>query len=369
MKEISDFIDIFTSLYNQAGYAGEEDQILPSVEVLNNICSTILNAGCIQEEGRFSSFRVCFLKQESDILDAYVYSHRLKLETPVPFTVSGLHKLAPAINPSMSYLALDLTTKPYMITDIIVSFSTWERVRKGESHTGSAMPLIPNFHSKGPGEIDACIGERVIVSYSFGKSQISRSDAFTSSAVADCLRSGSSVSDKERIQFLSRVLWNVDHYRHGGALLILPVGYDESKYLDIKYRLKSRFLFNEDKSLVDMSKVAREKELTSYSDFIAKLTTVDGAVVLDKNLDLYGFGAEILTDRMERKTPSISFLRPDNTEDTTKKFTDNGTRHRSGYRLCNCIDDSVVIVCSQDGTVRACTKVDGKVVVFSNIVI
>lgn len=369
MTEILDFVNTFTELYNQAGYEKEEAQKLPPVEILNDLCSTILNAGCIQEEGRFSSFRVCFLKQDSDYLDAYVYSHRLKLESPVPFTVAGLHKLAPAINPSMSYLALDLTSKPYMITDIIVSFSTWEKARKGEAHSGAAMPLIPNFHSKGPGEIDACIGERVIVSYCFGKSQISRSDAFTESAVADCLKNGSNVSDKERIQFLSRVLWNVDHYRHGGALLILPVGCDETQYLDIKYRLHSRFIFNEEKSLVDMSKVARDKELVSYSDFIAKLTTVDGAVVLDKNLDLYGFGAEILTDRMERKTPNIAFLRLDNTEDSTKKFTDNGTRHRSGYRLVNCIEDSVAIICSQDGSVRACTKKDGKVLVYSNIVI
>ena len=369
MTEIRDFVNTFTKLYNNDGYTKEEDQQLPSVAILNDICSTILNAGCIQEEGRFSSFRVCFLKPGSDILDAYVYSHRLELETPVPFTVSGLWKLAPAINPSMSYLTLDISSKPYMITGIIASYTTWEKRRTGEKSTGSTMPLIPNFHSKGPGEIDACMGERVIVSYSFGKSLISRSDVFQSSAVADCLRSGSDISDSERFRFIARVLWNVNHYRHGGALLILPEGCEESEYIDIKYKVKSRFLFNDDKSLVDMVKAARDKELISYSDFIAKLTTVDGAVVLDKNLNLYGFGAEILTDRMERHTPSMCFLKTDNTEDITKKFNDNGTRHRSGYRLCNSIENSVAIICSQDGTVRACTKVDGTVVVYSNIVI
>ena len=61
MNEIRDFVNTFNELYTQEGYAQEEDQNLPSVEILNEICSTILNAGCIQEEGRFSSFRVCFL--------------------------------------------------------------------------------------------------------------------------------------------------------------------------------------------------------------------------------------------------------------------------------------------------------------------
>ena len=150
---------------------------------------------------------------------------------------------------------------------------------------------------------------------------------------------------------------------------VIIFGFDESKYLDIKYRVNSRFIFNEEKSLVDMSKTARDKELVSYSDFVAKLTTVDGAVVLDKNLNLYGFGAEILTDRMERRTPKMRFLKTDDTEDPSKRFDDNGTRHRSGYRLCNCIENSVAVICSQDGTIRACTKQDGAVVVYSNIVV
>ena len=369
MDEIRNFVTTFNDLYNQAGYAKEEEQILPPLEIMNEVCSTLLNASCNREEGLFSSFRVCFLKEKSDILDAYLYSHRLKLEKPVPFTVPGLKKLVPAINPSMSYLALDLSSQPYMITDIIASFSSWEKVRTGEMSSGSAMPLIPNFLCKGPGEIDACIGERVIVSYIFGNTQISRSDVFISSLVADALRSGSDVSDKERLQFLSRTVWKVSHYRHGGALLILPVGFDEKKYLDIKYRISCKFIFNEEKSLVDMSKTAREKELVSYSDFVAKLTNVDGAVVLDKNMNLYGFGAEILTDKMERRTPKMRFLKQHNTEDPTKRFDDNGTRHRSGYRLCNCIEDSVAVICSQDGTIRACTKQDGAVVVYSNIVV
>lgn len=58
MDEIRTFINTFNDLYNQGGHAKEEEQNLPSLEIMNEICSTLLNASCIREEGLFSSFRV-----------------------------------------------------------------------------------------------------------------------------------------------------------------------------------------------------------------------------------------------------------------------------------------------------------------------
>jgi len=369
MNEIDDFLNTFSTALEKEGTQAEEEQKLPSMDVMKKVFTTLLNASCIRDEGRFSSFRVCFINPESSFLHAYVYSHSLKFETPITFSVSGLHKLAPAINPAMSYLVVDITNEPYLVTGIIVSYTTWEKVLKGEIRSGSSMPLIPNFHVKSPGEIDACMGERVIVGYSFGTSLVTRNHVFEASLVADQLRKGSDVSDRERVHFLSRVLWSVNHYRHGGALLIVPTRDYDKRYLDIKYKLSCNFLFNDERSMIDIIDTARAKELISYSDFIAKLTTVDGAVVLTKNLDLLGFGAEILTDKMARKTPDMCFFGSDDREDTSRRFNDNGTRHRSGYRFCDCIDDSIAIICSQDGSIKACTKVNGRVVVYNNVAI
>lgn len=367
MNRIDAFIDSFCELYEKRGYSGEEEQVLPDREVLKDVFMTLLNASCLRDEGRFSSFRVCFLNPGSSFLDAYVYAHSLKFDTPITFSVSGLHKLAPAINPSMSYLVVDLSKAPYMVTGIIAAYTTWDKVMKGEIHSGSGMPRVPNFLVKSPGEIDACFGEQVIIGYSFGNFLVSRYHVFESSLVADRLRDGSAVPDRERVRFLSRVLWNVNHYRHGGALLIVPSKDYDSRFLDIKYKLTSDFLFREESSMIDMSESVRSKELVSYSDFIAKLTTVDGAVLLTKDFDLLGFGVEILTDKMTRRQPEMRFINSDDTENRNRKFNDNGTRHRSGYRFCDCIDGAVAVICSQDGTVKACTKVDGKVVVYDNV--
>ena len=44
-----------------------------------------------------------------------------------------------------------------------------------------------------------------------------------------------------------------------------------------------------------------------------------------------------------------------------------GQRHRSAYRLCNFVHDAVVIVVSQDGTVRFVKWHDGEVTYWDNV--
>jgi hypothetical protein len=367
MDEIKTFVERYYEHFNDSGLATEEEQQLPPVEELIDLCATLLNVSCMREEGHFSSFRVCFMQPDSDFLDAYVYAHSLKFENPVPFKVKDLRKLTPAINPGMSYLVLDLKEKPLMVTGIIAAYTTWDKVIAGELSDGSMMPMIPNLYVKAPGEIDGCLGENTIVSYSFGSTVISRYDVFRDSLISRELSTGSAVNDKERTHFLSRVLWKVDRYRHGGTILIVPSAESCAGFIDVKYKLPCEFLFNEEKSLIDISSSVRENELVSYADFIAKLTTVDGAVLLTKDLDLIGFGVEILTDKMEQKEPPMKFISSDNSVDPFRRFTDNGTRHRSGYRFAHEVDGSVVIIVSQDGAVKACTKNKGDVVVYDNI--
>ena len=94
---------------------------------------------------------------------------------------------------------------------------------------------------------------------------------------------------------------------------------------------------------------------------------MDGAVILNKNLDLIGFGSEVVAANDNLILPQMYFLTLDNKEDTTKHYIDNGMRHRAGYRLCDNVEGAVAIVISQDGTVKACTRKDGKVMVYDNV--
>ena len=368
MGNLSTFIDAYTELYERQECLREEAQTLPSKDVLMEVCDLLLDVSCMKEEGRFPRFRVCFLKPEhTDFLDGYLYAHKLDFKTPVPFSTAALHKLAPAVNPSMSYLILDTSSRPFMFTGMIASYTTWEKLLMGETEGGSRMPQIPNIMVLGPGELEACYGETPLVGYGFGRNVISRTDVFDRSLVSDLFGKCSKLDFDDLKRLLYRILWHVKKYAHGGTLLFVPSLESCSKFVDVKYSLPANCMFTEEGNPANISKVVREKESVSYADFLSKLTTVDGAVLLTHNFDLIGFGTEILTDKMEKKQPEMMFLNSNNTVNMKAKFTDNGTRHRSAYRFVNSVQDAVAIIVSQDGIIKACLKHDGKVVVYNNI--
>ena len=347
----------------------EEDQLLPEngAHTLRELCQILLNISCLKEEGRFPSFRVCFIRPDSDFLSAYIYSHILLFKTPLEFNTRKIHKLAPALNPFRNYLIVDITDKPFKAIGVMVSYTDWEKIITREREKGNRMPRIPNIFVKGPGELDACFGETPVVNYTAGSCVFFRTESFTSTLVAEQLKRDTMVSDRERYQILNMILWRVINYGHGAAVLIVPDEESCRKYVDLKYSMSSDYLFgNGYESGFPVSK-ARNKDLVTYADFIAKLTFVDGSVILTKNFDLIGFGAETLVDEMGSKHPDMCFIQYDDTEDTSRQFKDNGMRHRAAYRFCSAVEGSVAFVVSQDRFVEACTKHDGKVYVYDNI--
>ena len=395
MGNIKTFVESICDCYEKSVHIVEEEQKLPPRDVLEDVCQTLLNVSCLREEGRFPSFRVCFVRPDSELLDTYIYAHVLRFQNPIPFHTRELHKLAPALNAGMSYLMLDITEKPYTMIGIIASYTAWEKIVTREVISGNRMPRIPNIFVNGPGELRACFGESSIVCYSAGHCVFFRTDTFTSTLIADQLARDSHITQKERLQLLYRILYQVNSYGHGAAILIVPSAEACMEYIDLKYPMRSPYLFGDglrpekpagigahpDKlpngganaeklagvGLDKPSGKARDKDIITYADLIAKFTSVDGAVVLTKDFDLVGFGAETVIDNMENLLPSMCFMNFDNTEDKFKHFKDHGMRHRAGYRFCNAVEGSVAFIISQDGTIEACTKNNGRVVVYDNV--
>ena len=367
MGDIARFAEAAYDSFERLGVSFEEDQKLPQKDVLEEVCQVLLNVSCMREEGRFPKFRVCFIRPDSELLSAYIYSHVLLFEKPIEFNTRELHKLAPALNADMSYLMLDINQRPFRAIGIIASYTTWQKIITRELTSGNRMPRIPNILVDGPGELDLCFGEASIVNYSAGRCVFFRTDTFTSTLVAEQLEKGVSVSEKERLRLLYRVLWTVSNYGHGAAVLIVPSEKSCEEFVDIKYKTPVSYLFGAEDGPEKLSGNAREKEIVTYADLIAKLTSVDGSVVLTRDFDLLGFGAETLVDKMGSKHPAMCFIGFDNKEDTRKQFKDNGMRHRAGYRFCSAVEGSVAFIISQDGTIEACTMHDGKVVVYDNV--
>ena len=369
MGRISSFVDAiykYESRFKEQ-YVLEEDQFLPAKEVIGDICQVLLDVSCMREEGRFPSFRVCFIKPDSDLLSTYVYAHALLFENPTEFNARNLHKLAPALNPDMSYLIVDVSTSPFQMIGIIAAYTAWEKILTKEITTGNRMPKIPNLFVNGPGELGACLGEAAVVNYSSGHCVFFRTDTFTDTLVAEQLEKDSKVPRKERLQLLYRIFWQMSNYGHGGAVLIVPSAESCREFIDFKYRMRSGYLFEDGENAERPLKKMREKEIVTYADLIAKLTSVDGSVILTKDFELLGFGAETLVDKMESKHPDMCFIGYDNREQTYKSFMDQGMRHRAGYRFCSAVEGSIAFIVSQDGTIEACTKHNGKVVVYDKV--
>jgi len=160
---------------------------------------------------------------------------------------------------------------------------------------------------------------------------------------------------------------------HGGTLVIVPEDHESwrDSLTSIKYESNA---FDEVRKRVDewdeaIKKAAaarrwlfldsgdeRKREQSKKSlEFVAQLTAVDGAVVLGRDLSLYGFGAKIKPVHPERRPSIVRISRPfeDASFEEITMSDLGGTRHQSAAQFVYDQRDSVAIVCSQDGRLSA----------------
>jgi hypothetical protein len=110
-----------------------------------------------------------------------------------------------------------------------------------------------------------------------------------------------------------------------------------------------------------------DDEITGCVRFISSMSCVDGLILADPDLGIRGFGVEIRpkkdVDRLylasgpEAKVNSLTFINPSH----------YGTRHRSMMRFCMAHPKSIGFVVSQDGEIRAITRVGRRLVMWENL--
>ena len=206
---------------------------------------------------------------------------------------------------------------------------------------------------------------------------------------------------REAIQFwisaLSRILTGIRRQRHGGALLLTP-RVRENDILKIKYKIQtskledliSKYVASRcmrdfykgrissrggpipaslyNNAEVNHSEAERSnEEISGLINLIIGLSRVDGLILMEKGLNLAGFGVEIRS----LEEPESVYIAAD-----AEGISDNlqeipvshyGTRHRSMFRYCYSHPAAVGFVISQDGDIRAVTRVEDRVVMWNNI--
>jgi Probable sensor domain DACNV len=201
------------------------------------------------------------------------------------------------------------------------------------------------------------------------------------------------------INAVCRVLMNIQRYRHGGGLLITPsttldglnvkykIRYDRllkalrgmveaqlaapaaepdaARDLDANHAILPYVLGGE--SVFDGQLVERMKEVLGAVRFIASLSCVDGFVLLDQRMVAHGFGVEVRTDNL---LSDISVARDSHANPKLMRhgeLTQYGTRHRAMMRYCYDKPGALGFVVSQDGYIRAMTRIAETLVLWENV--
>jgi hypothetical protein len=101
---------------------------------------------------------------------------------------------------------------------------------------------------------------------------------------------------------------------------------------------------------------------------LADLMAVDGALALDKQFSLLGFGVEIAAPAPA--TPFVYHaLDGEGTQLQAEAADSGGTRHRAAYRLCQAEADCQAVVVSQDGGIRLVCQRAGQVLFWQHLIL
>jgi hypothetical protein len=169
----------------------------------------------------------------------------------------------------------------------------------------------------------------------------------------------------------SRVLASAMERRHGGTFVVLPESGRPAAH-DIRCTYDTNIGLGQD--IEDFWDTCIEHSLTKDSDareradhdwnwkraavfakadIVSGLSSVDGCVVLDRNLRVSGFGGEILVDRVRVDQEPRTLMNLKTGEPMSEAELDRlGTRHRSAYRLAKAHPGVIAFVVSQDGDLR-----------------
>ena len=178
------------------------------------------------------------------------------------------------------------------------------------------------------------------------------------------------------------ILAKVCNARHGGTFLVV------TKIADLSELVRFTYPLHCDQLQADIQKRANfepglsnpgrrrsmagsalddahfsERNLARTSDLVASFAAVDGAVVLEHDLTLLGFGAEILGTEVPTEGDSVKCVHPPR-KPQYKPLSSFGMRHRSAYRFCKEVEGAIAFVVSQDGDLRIFCESGGEVTLF-----
>jgi hypothetical protein len=343
----------------------------------------------------------------------------IRLEKTVPLTVENLAKIAAAADPWATAIAVYATdtSAPFIwaLVDQQVHYNRW---RYHDAESGPSNPAAFRVALEDVGVIAVSFDYDLIVRITRDDIRFAPQPVFWvgpfSAKLEDILepfvselregvgvkafRANSEWPRALRREFrlvVQRILLHISKYRHGGALLISAAAVGLNPKYHVSYeRLPVALLkymkanVESDRSFNSISRTAiinREEfwrmrraervvtearlEVDGCVHFLGSLARVDGLVWLNNRFELRGFGVEITTTSDPPRVFAASA--PGASAESLSQILPSsfGMRHRSMMRYCYSQSEAIGFVVSQDGPVRAMTRVADDLILWDNIAI
>jgi hypothetical protein len=342
---------------------------LPSDDDLALLVDVMFYASMHEEEGRRSAFNVAWQPGSSDC------SALVALQTPVPVTPKNLAKFAPATQRDATSIAVRRTQGELV---------AWALLQRSAA---AAPPLT--IWSLGPGVLRVDHGGIPRALYARGEfwllggAHTVRSPSRTLTQVFTQWRAEADpdVGIDLRAAVVTRIAARALAHGHGGMILLMPAGLDEpvgvrvhyavgegrdviakcysevTRLVPIEQRLQ-RLVESRERGLDGRMNVRDQAQiaLSEAIEFVARLTSIDNAVLLDTDLNVRGFGVQVIESEapqrvFEHRSPYSNDVHIDDLS------TFRGTRHPAGVIFCmRQPREAAAIIASQDSRLSLASK-------------
>ena len=398
---------------------------LPALKYLEPLLSTCYHTSLLREEARPIKFRLLLCHPE--LLPPQDGPprglHRLVFIKPRRLNRNELRRLSPATDFHRALIGVHLNDeKQWEIWGIVHSGSLWANAMNGGAKDSPELPKVPLIQVGGPSQLTVCRGSDVVASLLGGRLTTPNADVLDSEWVArlfselrfdvneqhqSAREAGKGTKwaaiDEQFIgelirSFLKRLISAMHQTSNGSSLLFVPNDRAEkfssdNEFVNFKYRFtpvaaRRRFVTllvqalnglaalhaGADQPVGWKEHVAAcvtgqmqdlDDALSELAYMIANLTAIDGAVILSRNFEVLGFGAEI-TELSDVKRVARA-MDAEGDQVRLEATESQGMRHRSVYRLCNAVTSIMGLVISHDGEIRFVKHRDGRVTYWNQL--
>lgn len=403
--------------------AWRDPRFTPGSSTLRRVFSVCYQASLMREEERPIIFRMILGGPELFPPDEGPPSgvHKLQFAKPRPFDEHEIRRLSPAADFYRSAIGVEECKEGGLrVWGIVYTGPRWIETTQGGRSQAPPLPLALIVHATAQGALEAYRGPEFLAKLEGGRLLGAQTDVFASEWMLEGFRevvdeiSALHIVASSRAKepwapldpdlthsigqhALRRMISVLRDSRHGATLVFIPLesvaefsrhnGYVSFKYRFADDRPRHRFRtllveimnrlaevhgrgeapsytksvgWDEYRESEDTKIAELDESVFEVSHLVASLASADGAVVMSKRYELLGFGAEI-----SGSLPEISSVERaldlEGERSVTESAENVGTRHRSAYRLAGALPEAVVVVVSQDGSVRFITQKNGAV--------